>query len=283
VVTAKKTWNVPEALWPDSVTVELYANGVLASSLVPSIEPIVELTRANNYSYTWTDMPTYINGASVVWTMKEVKVGSEVLTVNGSFVNWIDSYNRYETRNADGELTRLTLEVVNDIRRTMLKVEKTDETGLKALSGAAFRLTAVDSSGKTISNGYNLTLTTDENGWATFDNLTAGFYTLVEERAPGGYTGIKETIYLYVDASGKIKQATLTDGKLKTLEDNQFTNGLSRPSDFTVRVPNQTIRPLPETGGGGTIGFTVIGLLLMGAAVLTMIHRQRRKEDTPDA
>lgn len=283
VVTAKKTWNVPEALWADSVTVELYANGVLASSLVPSIEPIVELTRANNYSYTWTDMPTYINGAPVVWTMKEIKVGSEELTVNGSFVNWIDSYNRYETRNADGELTRLTLEVVNDIRRTMLKVEKTDETGLKSLSGAGFLLTAVDSLGRPISGGYNLALTTDENGWASFDNLTAGFYALVEERAPGGYTGIKETIYLYVDAGGKIKQATLTDGKLKTLADNQFTHGLSRPSDFTVRVPNQTIRPLPETGGAGTVGFTVGGLLLMGAAVLTMIHRQRRKEETPDA
>jgi len=281
-ITAKKVWNVPEAIRPEAVRVALYANGVLASSLVPSINPTVELTEDNNYSHIWSEMPTYINGQPVTWSLKETRVGDEELTVNGSFVNWIDSYNRYETRNSQGELTELTLEVVNDIRRTMLKVEKTDSTGMTALEGASFRLRQVSLRGDSFTElvgGYDSDATSDANGWVLFDNLTAGYYMLTEASPPPGYEGLEISVYLYIDAGGKIKQAEIQDGAIVTLPDGEFEYGLSRPGDFVIRVPNRILTPLPETGGGGTLPYTFVGGLLVAVALLMLWGRSRRKED----
>ncbi len=285
-VTAKKTWLCDEILQTDTVTVALYANGVLASSLVPNVNPVAVLDSAHAYTHTWQGLPLYINGETVTWSIKETRVGSETRTSDDSFVNWIDTYNRHPVYDADGDLENLTLEVVNDVRRTLLNVEKTDASGLTALSGAEFRLQQVSAEGGTfapVSGGYDSTGTSNNDGWVTFDNLTAGYYMLSESSPPSGYDGLDRSVYLYVDASGKIKQVAIQEDAIVTLPDGEFESGLSRPNDFVIRVPNQKLAPLPTTGGEGNAWLYLSGALLVVYVAAGFILRLRRKDGDADA
>lgn len=282
-VTAVKKWEVDSALQTDTVTVELYADGQIASTLLPGIPKVsVDLKKSEGYQYTWTDLPLYIDGRKVAYSIKETKVGSERLSVNGNFVNWIDTYNRYETFDADGNLSAVTLEVCNDTRRTMLKVEKTDTTGLVALPDAQFSLEQVVQNGNTfgkLAGGISTVGVTDAQGWITFDNLTPGYYKLTEIQPPPFCIGLDSSIVLYVDASGKIERASIVGGSIVLTTDGNMGDGLSRPSDFVVRVPNIIAEPLPETGGVGTHIYTAGGLLLMAAAMALLIYRRKRRKE----
>lgn len=205
-VTVTKKWAVSEALRPDSVTVELYANGQLATNVIPGLNPVsVALTRDDGYTYTWTNLPAYANGREVTWSVYETAVGNEKRTVNGEFVNWVDSYDPPTYTYVEGHLVNTELVIRNDARRTMLNILKTNEEGTKVLPGAQFRLVGLKQS-LVPSGSYDQTLVTDENGRLTFDNLTAGYYLLSEVLPPHGCEATMADTYLYIDASGTVQR-----------------------------------------------------------------------------
>lgn len=273
-VTVRKEWAVSEALQADTVTVELYANGQLASNVVPGLSPVsVALTRAEDYTYTWNDLPAYVNGSEVTWSVYETAVGAEKRTVNGEFVNWVDSYDPPAYTHVEGQLVNTELVIRNDARRTMLKILKTNEEGTKVLPGAQFRLVSLNSS--LVSNGtYYQTLTTDENGRLTFDNLTAGYYLLSETAPPESYEATMQDTCLYIDASGAVQKARLVGG---TVERTELTDNPVYQSAFTLQVKDRLIAyEMPETGGSGV--YTIPGALmtLLAGCGYILLKTQKR-------
>lgn len=125
---------------------------------------------------------------------------------------------------------------------------------------------------QTVTIKYANSTVTPESGTAKFTNLTLG----------GTYY-----IYELDDSSQPISgnvPATVNSSFLVT-----YTNGpaVTVPADgsaaATVTVTNQVCYPeLPNTGGAGTIPYTIGGfLLLTGAAFLLLYHHtKRRKEDS---
>lgn len=138
----------------------------------------------------------------------------------------------------------------------------------KKLEGAAFDLYRTAYSGETGTVTIPLTseegillesgLETDENGSALFAKYEANGskydYYLVETKAPSGYNILGEAIKI-----------NFSD------DDVAETNGI-----FTVGVPNSSGIQLPITGGTGTVVFSVIGIILMIAAVAMLVIYKKR-------
>lgn len=277
-VTVNKEWEVDEVLWTDTVTVELYANGQLASNVIPGLSPVsVTLKKAEGYTYTWNDLPVYVNGSKVQWSVKETAVGEEKRTVNGRFVNWLDTYDLPDEIYVDGNLVNTELVVHNDSYRTRLSLLKTDRTGTTPLQGAQFRLQGMSDNAEIVDeSGYDRVLTTDSKGRLTFDNLAAGYYKLTEVQTPTGYMSTMTSAYLYIDTSGEVKLATYHNG----WETSALTGDVAYIGAFSIQVSNYKLEPLPETGGTGSIMYTQVGLLLMLVAIVLFLYRKKyRKEE----
>ncbi len=104
-----------------------------------------------------------------------------------------------------------------------------------------------------ISKGYNLHL----NG------LAAGDYWLVETQAPDGYNKLTAPVKVTITKTG---DETWTVSKNDTLE-----------GDKIIDIENSSGTILPETGGMGTVIFTVIAVvMILGIAVSFVISRRKR-------
>ena len=256
-VTAKKEWLCPEAEWRN-VTVQLLANGTLASSVVPGVEPTAELTGANGWTYTWSSLPTHADGNEIVWSVRETKIGEETCKTDYTFANWLVTYTEpVYTKTADGKITNTAITVQNDTRRTLLRVFKTSIGGSFRLSGATFVLEHLygNSQSFTVDPDFvTRTATTGADGSVTFDNLLYGFYRLTETEAPAGYELLKDPIFLTISESGTVM-----------VEAHAYAS--AGTSAYSVAVSNQPRRPMPASGGGGVHRFYMLGggLVLLAA------------------
>ena len=94
-------------------------------------------------------------------------------------------------------------------------------------------------------------ITTDANGIGTSSELEIGLYFLVETKAPNGYNLLAEPVPVFVTAT-------------------------SHEVEYAVKIANQAGVTLPETGGPGTVLFTVLVLTLCIAAVSLLLIKNRR-------
>ena len=270
-VTVSKQWLCPEADWAD-VTVQLLANGQLVSSLIPGVEPTVQLTAANGYRATWSGLPAYANGTSITWSVRETKIGTENCKPDFTFANWLVSYSDPTyTRDGSGKVTNTAFTIQNDTRRTLLRLTKTNLSGTLRLPGATFTLQHLvsDASGGYVADPtfVTRTATTGSDGTLTFDNLLYGYYRLMETSPPGGYEQLLDPVFLTIREDGTI----VVDG---------HTYAQAGATAYTIQVMNVPKRPLPSTGGSGPGIYHGLGLLLMlGAAWLWTLpyHRKRRR------
>ena len=106
-----------------------------------------------------------------------------------------------------------------------------------------------------------LVLKSDEAGAFEIKGLKEGTYYLEEIEAPRGYALITEPIEF------KLGKGSYTTGNINY-------NPLVDDKDAT-RVDNTKIT-IPQTGGIGTVIFTVVGVMLMVGAAFAL---KRRKED----
>lgn len=152
------------------------------------------------------------------------------------------------------------------------KVEKNTET---PLAGAKFNLyKGTNTSGEPIhfvqgDNG-TYTVTTDENGITELvtpstgiinvKGLDDGDYRLVETEAPEGYNKLKSPNEI------NIKVESSDNGENVTVSGNEIT------------VENSTESWLPETGGMGTVIFTVVGVVGV-LVILSTYFKKGKKEE----
>lgn len=112
-------------------------------------------------------------------------------------------------------------------------------------------------------------LTSNELGQFEIAGLEAGKYTLVEVKAPEGYA-------LPADATFEFE---IKEDGTQVTKDIDFGVKDDTAADNAQQVINKKVT-IPQTGGIGTVIFTVIGIGLMSAAVVAM---RRNKEESFEA
>ena len=153
-----------------------------------------------------------------------------------------------------------------------LKINKVDEQN-KPLSGAEFALyrNNVDSDKlKFVDEGngtYRIatiddetttdTLVSPEEGVITVKGLSEGDYVIEETKAPDGYAKLKNTINKTISVDGNAPQTVNVEEK----------------------VTNKTESWLPETGGMGTVIFTVVGVVGVLAILSTYFKKGKKREE----
>lgn len=155
-------------------------------------------------------------------------------------------------------------------------INKTDGMDGSALTGAVFQLQkkgegtpiklivenagdetqpAVVRSAKTGEGNAVDTITTPESGKITFKGLDAAEYQLVETKAPDGYNKLQKpvdvTIVANYDQDGTLNNWTVNGGG----------------NDVALNIQNNKGTLLPETGGMGTILFTLVGAAAIGYGI----------------
>lgn len=160
------------------------------------------------------------------------------------------------------------------VRTHTLTINKKNETG-EMLAGAEFQLyKGIEVTGNPIkfvelTNGsYRVakegepsttdTLVSPTGGVITVKGLDAGEYRLVETKAPNGYNQLKNPVEINIQAESSDKGETIT------VKGN------------TVDVTNKAGTLLPETGGMGTVIFTVVAIVLILGVVASFVFSRRR-------
>ena len=137
------------------------------------------------------------------------------------------------------------------------------------LEGAKFDLYVEDEKGESIPGmeGTKGTLifhekATGQNGEiAVKIPATDATYYLVEIEAPTGYNLLTKPIVIHV-----------TDGKL-TIEETEMAKLEDKKEGIILKVVNTPGYVLPETGGIGTTGLQLGGVLLLLASILMLIKK----------
>lgn len=112
--------------------------------------------------------------------------------------------------------------------------------------------------------------------------LDPNTYLLVETSAPAGYNelseGIQFSINQYTDAqaeaAGNSYKGFINDVIDENGDGENIEDGI-----YDILVKNYKGLVLPSTGGMGTLIFTIIGLTVMGAVLIVIIVKSRRKQE----
>lgn len=123
-------------------------------------------------------------------------------------------------------------------------------------------------------------LTTGTNGLLSLDGLSEGTYWVLETTAPDGYNKLSDPIKVVISATyGE-------DGKLTghVIDYGDGANGVSdgngtdtvHDGGHVITVENSKGALLPTTGGMGTIGLTVLGVIIVAAGAIWIIRRNRK-------
>ena len=145
---------------------------------------------------------------------------------------------------------------------------KVDAAG-NGVKGATFTLSVEEGQTGSLPTNPGPTTVVDSNadGTVTFSGLKAGTYTVTETKVANGYQNVTATFTVDLNANG-----TYTISK--TAVSDPF--GLVDTADKTV-LNVKSITQLPLTGAAGTALFTVIGLLLAGAAATVALKSRETK------
>lgn len=196
------------------------------------------------------------NGDSAFYKADKVYV-TYVATVNTSAFISIAGELKPNTNHVDLHYTN-NMDVDSDITGNTvnvytftLNVGKVDGNTKAPLSGATFKLTSKNDA------GFVKALTTGEDGSVTFTGLKAGTYFVEETVAPAGYNINSKKFEITISTQGIVTGDNVTDNKLVV-------------SDFPLSVP--------QTGGAGTVMFTIGGIALIACAGVLFFVVMRKKK-----
>lgn len=166
---------------------------------------------------------------------------------------------------------------------SMVKVDATTTTDAYYRPATAAEITA----GTGIVTEMDANMGNDNNT-LSIRGLDVGSYYVKETKTPSGYYapkgGFKLELTAERDSSESLVKTLSKGGVFGALKDadralvqrDEVNKGLNR---FEADLLNSSTPVLPTTGGVGTVMFTVIGLLCMGAALWFFLFARRRRED----
>lgn len=110
-------------------------------------------------------------------------------------------------------------------------------------------------------NGAVETITTDDTGKFNVEGLEEGTYWVEEVKAPEGYNKLAKPVKVVIAA------AYNEDGTLKSHSVVYGESSTAAHGDHSVVIINKAGTLLPETGGMGTILFTLVGAAAIGYGI----------------
>lgn len=110
-------------------------------------------------------------------------------------------------------------------------------------------------------NGAAETITTDDTGKFNVEGLEEGTYWVEEVKAPEGYNKLAKPVKVVIAA------AYNEDGTLKSHSVVYGESSTAAHGDHSVVIINKAGTLLPETGGMGTILFTLVGAAAIGYGI----------------
>lgn len=182
----------------------------------------------------------------------------------------------------------------NKYKTVDVQLKKVKEDGTTVLSGSVFDLAKYANS--TWSNNIQTDITPGAEATATTEavpnpvdlgNLGVGKYKLTETKSPDGYVIQTKYIYfeVYMETDKSLKArlidengTALTDAQIAELRSTVTFTSSSDDTVYTVTVINTPGAQLPNTGGSGTLLYTLSGLVLIFASALMYGFRMRRRE-----
>lgn len=165
---------------------------------------------------------------------------------------------------------------------SMVKVDATTTTDAYYRPATAAEITA----GTGIVTKMDANMGNDKNT-LSIRGLDVGSYYVKETKTPSGYYAPKGIFKLDLtaerDASESLVKDLASGGFTETKEADraliQKKSLNAEKNRFEADLLNSSTPVLPTTGGVGTVMFTVIGLLCMGAALWFFLFARRRRED----
>lgn len=178
--------------------------------------------------------------------------------------------------NGQGSETTEELKKVDADKWEPINGTKTYKT---PLAGAEFDLK--NAAGEVVGHAIS-----DNNGRISFKGLDAGSYTLVETKAPDGYSINKEEIPVVISATynedGTLASYTITIADDVTSTYNATYEAddveIKKTTENTYNFLNTKLANLPSTGGIGTYIFTIAGIIIMAAAAGFFFVSRRKAE-----
>ena len=178
-----------------------------------------------------------------------------------------------------------TIEITNSTPQTFTFTKVAAEDNGKTLQGAEFALYPLVCGDKNHTHtdlldpddpgacwGKGIPATSGANGTVEFKGLPAGFYRLVETRAPDGYALPTGQWEVELEANGTAKIEAIGNPPAFSV-----TNG-------NYRLFNRKPMAMPGSGGRGVPRAAALGTALMGAGLLTagaQLRRRKRRKNHP--
>ncbi len=255
---------------------------LITSSLAPGTYYLSETAPPPGYQSLEGDLVFTIS------TSGEVIIPETVVSGDPAEVRILNNMEGYDTdqwitdTESEGHAS-YTITIPNELAGVPVKVMKIDQTGA-ALEGAIFYFTGKDFDGNEESDAagkkrYTSTKASAETEAIVLEHeaVLPGTYTLHEETAPEGYIGL--------NGDAEITVFTGTDGTIGVslkIGDTAITNPefIRKADDGTwmIKIQNTAGYELPATGGPGTLGWLLTGLMLFAGALALFVIRNRSKK-----
>lgn len=308
-VKVTKEWkDVPENYIKD-VTVDLYLNNMPISSYEldydlngdgnvnenDKVQMQVVLNEANGWTYTWKNLPLYVDGSKAIYTVREVQIGDIKAVTDGRYDSitgtWesYDAYTQYrahttaqqETNDNSGETKQIYFKLINEIHLVKIEINKISPLG-NPIDGVEFTLQKIDEYGNIDTTFEARTLVTSEEGKLSFVDLEYDTrYVLTETKGNKGYYLDGTPIYVMI----KKAEEQGTEDTLILYTDNTFTVE-AQEADYEYVSLNETNTALnviniphtqmPKAGGIGVYGFYILGILLMASSIIIIYLRKNQ-------
>ncbi len=181
---------------------------------------------ADDWSYTWTNLPVYANGVAIVYTVNETMSDGSKYTIDE-----ITSFTASEEENGTITITNSYEPEKVDVTVTKVWDDKDDQDGIRPESLVV-----------TLSDGTEVTLTAADKWTATVEGLPKYKdgeeikYTWTEGELPEGYTMTSNTtegLVTTITNTHEVEKADVT--VTKVWEDNNNQDGI-RPEEIEVTL-----------------------------------------------
>ncbi len=271
--TFKLTDVLNENLKLDSTTIEVVATKREEAGITEKLQAdeayTLNSSTETSYEIDFTDKNSLVDYSKIDITYSaEIKEGAEF--VSGGYANNATlTYsnvvkNKYDSSTNDSITNSEAKKSISIATGGFKILKKANSESGEGLKGAEFKIAdSLDNAKQGIfiknSKGQEIVITSEDEGKGGYLGLSFGDYWLVETQAPK------------VDESGDKYYNLLKEPVAITIDENSYND------ENATKIVNKKGTILPETGGVGTLIFTVSGIALIAIGVI--IYKKNKKDE----